>query len=222
MAFFWYMLGGFSLSLLAYLLAIVYIRRRDGIRPGYTGLVVMCISMGGYLLVFWALRRFGVDLLHRGQRDIFWLTLGFVWLGLAVWTVHQRHSSGALLMDLGPSPFYKLNLACGVLMAAVAIPSVLNPDSRAQGVTYITWSAWSFVMARGRFEVRDRGVISGGVLPWHRIAGCVAMANNIVSLTLSRGIQRTVDFKLPPDRRDEFIQIVENRKCANVARPDPA
>ncbi len=222
MALFWYMLGGFSLSVFGYLLAIVYIRRRDGIQPSYAGLVVMCISMGGFLLVFWVLQRFGVDLLRRGSRDIFWLVLSFVWLGLAVWMVHERHSSGALLMDLGPSPSVKLHLVCGVLMAAVAIPCALNPDTRAQGIAFITWSAWSFVMARGRFEVRDRGVMGGSFLPWHRISGCVATADNLVRLTLNRGIQRTVDFKLPPDRRDEFIQIVENRKCANVVRPDPA
>ncbi len=130
------MLGGFSLSVFGYLLAIVYIRRRDGIQPSYAGLVVMCISMGGFLLVFWVLRRFGVDLLRRGSRDIFWLVLSFVWLGLAVWMVHERHSSGALLMDLGPSPSVKLHLVCGVLMAAVAIPCALNPDTRAQGIAY--------------------------------------------------------------------------------------
>src|SRR6476620_218905 len=99
MALRWYMLGGFSLSVLAYLLAMAYIRRRDGIQPSYAGLVVMCISMSGFLFVFWALRGFGVDLLHRGSRDVFWLAMGFVWLGLAIWMVHERHSSGALLMD---------------------------------------------------------------------------------------------------------------------------
>jgi hypothetical protein len=212
MTLLWYTLGGLSLSVLAYLLMIFYVRRRDGVQPGYTGLLIMCMSMGGFLLVLFVLRRFGLDLLHGEPRDIFWLALGLVWFGSAVWTVHQRHSSGALLMDLGPSPFFKLYLGCGVLMATVAIPLALNPDSRAQGVAYVTWSAWSFVMARGRFEVRDRGVISGGLFPWHRISGCLATANNVVSLKLNRGIQRTVDVKLPPNRRDEFIQIVENRK----------
>jgi hypothetical protein len=207
-----YMLGGFGLSVLGYLLAIFYIRRRDGIQPGYAGLLIMCISMGGFLLLFLVLRRFGLDLLHGGPRDIFWLILGFLWLGLAIWTVHQRHSSGTILMDLGPSPLFKLYLGCGVLMAAVAIRSALNPNSRAQAFGYVTWSAWFFVMARGRFEIRDRGVISGGLLPWHNISGCFATANNVVSLKLNRGMQRTVEFKLPPDRRDEFIRIVESRK----------
>jgi hypothetical protein len=215
MALLWYMLGGFGLSVLGYLLAIFYIRRRNGIRPGYAGLLIMCISMGGFLLLFLVLRRFGLDLLHGGPRDIFWLILGFLWLGLAIWTVHQRRSSGTILMDLGPSPLFKLYLACGVSMAAVAIQSALNPTSRAQAFGYVTWSAWFFVMARGRFEIRDGGVISGGLLPWHRISRCFATANNVVSLKLNRGMQRTVDFKLPPDRRDEFIQIVESRKCAN-------
>jgi hypothetical protein len=108
MTLLWYMLGGFSLSVLAYLLMIFYVRRRDGIQPSYAGLMIMCISMGGFVLVLLVLRRFGLDLFHRGPRDVFWLTLGFVWLGLAVWTVHQRHSAGALLIDLGPSPFFKI------------------------------------------------------------------------------------------------------------------
>jgi hypothetical protein len=76
-------------------------------------------------------------------------------------------------------------------------------------------------MARGRFEIRDRGVISGGLLPWHRISRCFATANNVVSLKLNRGMQRTVDFKLPANRRDEFIQIVESRKFANGDAADP-
>jgi hypothetical protein len=208
------MLGGFGVSVLGYLLTIFYIRRLDGIQPGYAGLLIMCTSMGGFLLLFLVLRRFGLDLLHGEPRNIFWLILGFLWLGLAVWTVHQRHSSGAILMDLGPSPLFKLYLTSGVLMASVAIPSAFNPDSRAQAFAYITWSAWSFVMARGRFEVRDRGVISGGLLPWHRISDCFATSDNVVCLKLNRGIQRTVDFKLQSNRRDEFIQIVGSRKCA--------
>ena len=73
MTLLWYMLGGFSVSVLAYLLTIFYIRRRDGVRPSYAGLLIMCISMGGFLLVFLVLRRFGLDLLHGGPRDIFWL-----------------------------------------------------------------------------------------------------------------------------------------------------
>jgi hypothetical protein len=221
MTLLWYMLGGFGVSVLAYLLTIFYIRRRDGIQPGYAGLLIMCISMGGFLLLFLVLRRFGLDLLHGEPRNIFWLILGFLWLGLAVWTVHQRHAGGAILMDLGPSPLFKLYLTFGVLMAMVAIPSAVNPDSRAQAFAYITWSVWSFVMARGRFEVRDRGVISGGLLPWHRISGCFATADNVVCMKLNRGIQRTVDFKLPPNRRGEFIQIVESRKCANSDAADP-
>jgi hypothetical protein len=58
-------------------------------------------------------------------------------------------------------------------------------------------------------------------LPWHNISGYFATANNVVSLKLNRGMQRTVDFKLPPNRRDEFIQIVESRKCANGDAADP-
>jgi hypothetical protein len=112
MTLLWYTLGGFSLSVLAYLLMIFYVRRRDGVQPGYAGLLIMCMSMGGFLLVLFVLRRFGLDLLHGEPRDIFWLALGLVWFGSAVWTVHQRHSSGALLMDLGPSPFF--NFISGV------------------------------------------------------------------------------------------------------------
>jgi len=41
MTLLWYMLGGFGISLLGYLLAIFYSRRRDGIRPGYAGLLIM-------------------------------------------------------------------------------------------------------------------------------------------------------------------------------------
>lgn len=214
MTLLWYMLGGFGVAVLAYLLTIFYVRRLDGIQPGYTGLLIMCLSMAGFLLLFLVLRRFGLDLLHGEPRNIFWLILGFLWLGFAVWTMHQRHSSGAILMDLGPSPLFKLHLTTGVLLATVAIPCALNPDSRAQAFAYITWSVWSIVMARGRFEIRDSGVISAGLLPWHRISECFATADNAVCLKLNRGIQRSVDFKVPSNRRGEFIQIIESRKSA--------
>ena len=70
-------------------------------------------------------------------------------------------------------------------------------------------------MARGRFEVRDRGVIASGLLPWNRIAGCAATADNAVRLNLNKGLQRTVDIRLPADRRDGFIQLVNARKEVN-------
>src|SRR4029077_8963171 len=129
--------------------------------------------------LFLLLKRLGLDLLHGGPRDVFWLILGLVWLGLAIWPVHQRRASGPILMDLGPSPLFKLYLACGLSMAVVAILSALNPNSRAQAFGYVTWAAWFFVMARGRFEIRDRGVMSGGLLPWHRISRCFATDNNV-------------------------------------------
>ena len=109
MTLLWYMLGGFGVSVLAYLLTIFYIRRRDGIWPGYAGLLIMCISMGGFLLVLWVLRRFGLDLLHGGPHDIFWLILGFDGLALLFgpcisgtragpfpWTSDPRHCSNCI------------------------------------------------------------------------------------------------------------------------------
>ena len=70
-------------------------------------------------------------------------------------------------------------------------------------------------MARGRFEVRDRGVIVGSLLPWNRISGCVATADNTVRLNLNKGLRRTVDIKLPADRRDGFIQLISGRNGGN-------
>ena len=82
--------------------------------------------------------------------------------GLFSWTSDPRHR-------------YKLHLVCGVLMAAVAIPCALNPDSRAQGVTYhhmvgmvFRHGTRPFRSARSRSDRRElfcRGIASPGVLP---------------------------------------------------------
>jgi hypothetical protein len=164
----------------------------------------------GFLALFYVLRRFGLNLQSGEPRDIFWLILGFVWIGLVIWTAYQRQSSGAILLDLGRSPLFKLYTACGLLMVAVAIPAAIDPRSRTQAFAFIAWSAWNFVMAGSHLEVRDRGIFSNGFLPWRRIVACVATTDNTVRLQLRRGMTRTLDFKLSPDRRDEFIQLVNS------------
>jgi hypothetical protein len=211
MTLFMVVVGCFGSLVLSYLVTSVYMRRRIGTQPSYTGLLIMCTSVGSFLLAVYVLRRFGVDLLHGQPRDIFWVVLGLVWLVQAVWAGYQRQSSGAVLMDLGPSPMFKLQLAFAILMAALAITFAIDHESRAQAFAYINWSAWFFVMARGRFEVRDGGVISGGFLPWNRIAQCVATGDNAVRLNLNKGLRRTVDLKLPAERRDGFIELVNRR-----------
>jgi hypothetical protein len=204
-------IGGFGTLVLSYVLTSIYMRRRIGIQPNYIGLLIMCTSMACFLLAFYVLRRFGLDLLRGHPRDIFWVVLGLVWLVQAVWAGHQRQSSGEILMDLGPSPIFKLQLALAILMAALAIGLAIAPESRAQAFAYMTWSAWFFQMARGRFEVRNGGVIIGGLLPWNRITQCAATGDNAVRLNLSRGLRRTVDLKLPVERRDGFVELVNGR-----------
>jgi len=210
-----FMLGGFGVMVLSYLLTTLYMRRRNGIQPNYTGLLIMVTSMGCFVAAFYILRRFGLDLQHGQPRDIFWLGLSIVWLVSAARTAYQRQMSGTVLMDLGPAPMFKLHTGLAGLMGALASGLAVNAASRAQAFAYSTWSAWSFVMARGRFEVRDRGVIASGLLPWNRIAGCAATADNAVRLNLNKGLQRTVDIRLPADRRDGFIQLVNARKEVN-------
>jgi hypothetical protein len=97
-------------------------------------------------------------------------------------------------------------------MPALAIAFAINPESRVQAFAQITWSAWFFVMVRGRFQVRDRGIITGGLFPWDRIHRCAATGDNTVRLNLNKGVHRTIDLKLPADRRDAFIQLVNPRK----------
>src|SRR5215510_4902644 len=210
-----FMLGGFGVMVLSYLLTTLYMRRRNGTQPNYTGLLIMVTSMGCFVAAFYILRRFGLDLQYGRPRDIFWLGLSIVWLVSAARTAYQRQMSGTVLMDLGPAPMFKLHTGLAVLMGALAIGLAFNSASRAQAFAYSTWSAWSFVMARGRFEVRDRGVITAGLLPWNRITGCAATADNAVRLNLNKGLQRTVDIRLPADRRDGFIQLVNARKEVN-------
>jgi hypothetical protein len=208
---FLFILGGLSVMVITYLLMTFYMRRRDGVQPSYRGLLILTTSMACTVAVIYMLQRFGLDVRHGHPRDIFWLVLGVAWLVLALRTAYQRQSSGAVLMDLGPAPMFKLQRGFGVLMLGVAIGLAINPESRVQAFAYITWSVWFFVMASGRFQVRDRGIITGGLLPWDRITLCVAMAENRVRLTLNKGLQRTVDLSVPADCRDGFIRLVNGR-----------
>jgi hypothetical protein len=209
-----FLLGGFGVMVVAYLLTTFYMRRRDGVQPSHKDVLIMATFMGCCVLVFYVLDRFGISLQHGQSRNIFSFGLGILLLVLALWTTHERRSSGTVLMDLGRSPLFKLHMGLTVLMAVMAVGFAFYPESRGQAFGYATWSAWFFVMARGRFEVRDRGIIIGSLLKWNRIARCVATDDNKVRLNLSKGIKRTVDLKLPADRRDEFIQLVNSRKAA--------
>jgi hypothetical protein len=206
-----------GVMVLSYLLTVSYMRTRDGVQPSYIGLLIAVTTMGCFVAAFYILRRFGFDLLHPPQ-DIIWLVLGIMWLVSAVWTVYQRQTSGTVLMDLGRAPMLILWIGSAVLLGASAIGLAIN-GSRTQAFAVGTQSAWSFVMARGRIEVRDRGVIlsaANGRLPWNRIAGCVATDYNSVRLNLNSGLQRSVDVRLPADRRDEFIQLVNARRGVKI------
>jgi hypothetical protein len=211
-------LVGFGLMVLSYLLATFYMRRRHGIQPRYTNLLIMITTVGCFVPAFYILRRFGLDLRHGQARDIFWLVLSIVWLVSAGRTAYQRQTSGTVLMDLGPAPMFKLYMGLAVLLGVVAVGLAIDSGSRAQAFAYGAWSAWFFVMARGGFQVRDRGIIAARLLPWNRIAGCVATDDDRVRLSLNKGLQRTIDIKLPAERRDGFIQLVNAHKGMT---PDP-
>src|SRR3954447_5993727 len=83
---FLFILGGFGLMVLSYLLMTFYMRRRNRVQPNYVGLLIMGISMGCFLSAFYILQRSGIDVQHGKPRDVFWIVLGIVWLTLAVWT----------------------------------------------------------------------------------------------------------------------------------------
>src|SRR3954454_496995 len=101
MTLFLFMLGGFGVTVVGYLLTAFYMRRRNGVQPNYMGLLIMGVSMGCFAAAFYVLQRYGLDLQHGPLRNIFWDVLGVVWVVLAVWTAYQRQASGIILMDLG-------------------------------------------------------------------------------------------------------------------------
>jgi hypothetical protein len=224
MEFFWFLLCGSGVMVVAYLLVVFYMRRKDGVQPRYTGLLLTAASLGCFLAVAYVLVRFGVDLQSGRSREIVSLVLGTVCLVSAVGIAYQRQSSGTVLMDIATAPMFRLLMVCGVLVGVLAIASAIYRESHARVFAYVAWSAWLFVRARGRFQVRDRGIMTSGLrglLSWDRIARCVATADNMVRLHLNKGLERAVDLKLPADRRDEFIQLVSQRRGANPAQVDP-
>lgn len=212
-------LGAFALMALAYVGMVAYMRHRDGFQPSYAGLLVMTITMGCMFAAISLLHRFGLDIQHGKPRDVFWTALGMVWVVLAVQTVYHRRFSGTVLMDVGVAPMFKLRIAVAILMVALAISLAVYPESRTQAFAYLTWGAWFFLISRGRIEVRDRGLMVGVFLAWNRIARCESAANDLVRLKLRKGIQRTVHVKLPPARRDQFIELVNERK-SDIAPPE--
>src|SRR5687768_7920780 len=98
MEFLWFLLGGFGVMVITYLLIIRYMSRKEGVQPGYAGLVIAAISMACVLAAFYVLQRVGVDLRSGQPRQMFWSGLGVVWLVLAVVMAYQRRSSGTIVM----------------------------------------------------------------------------------------------------------------------------
>lgn len=217
MEFLWFLIGSFGVLVITYLLIIRYMRRHHGVQPGYGGVAVAAISMICVLVAFYVLHRMGVDL--RGQtRELLWPVLSVVWLVHAAVMAYQRQSSGTVVMDLGPNPMWKLQTGFGVLMAAMAIALIANGDSPAQAFAYAAWAVWLLVMACGRLQIRERGVIASAFVAWKRISGCTATAPDVVRLHLKNGIQRKIDLRLPADRIDEYVELVrrgaEERRLA--------
>ena len=70
-----------------------------------------------------------------------------------------------------------------VLMVPLAIGMSMNPESAVQAFAYLAWAARFVAMAHTRFAVVDRGIMIGGLLPWHRIIGCVPTAYDTVRST---------------------------------------
>jgi hypothetical protein len=71
MEFLWFLFGGFGVMAITYLLIIRYMRRKQGVQPGYVGLVIAAISMVCVLGAFYVLQRVGVDLRSGQPREMF-------------------------------------------------------------------------------------------------------------------------------------------------------
>src|SRR5262245_43604730 len=211
MEFLWFLVGGFGVMAITYVLMIRYMRRHEGVQPGYAGLAIAAISMGCILAAVSALQRVGVDLRSGRPREMLWSGLSVVWLILATVMAYQRRSSGTVVMDLGANPMFKLQTAFAVLMGGMAVALTVHGDSNAQTFAYATWALWLVVMARGRLQVREHGIMASAFLPWKRISGCTAATEDKVRLELNKGLQRKVEIKLPAERIDEFIQLVSRR-----------
>ena len=68
-----FMLGGFGVMVFSYLLTTFFMRRRNGLQPSYTGLLIMVTSMGCLVAAFYVLRRFWTRSAIAQPRDTFWL-----------------------------------------------------------------------------------------------------------------------------------------------------
>jgi hypothetical protein len=209
--FFGIAVGTLGTMTLSYVLVAWYLRKRIGVQPGHRGLLVMLTSAACVLAAFYVARRAGIDLLHGRLREFFWLALAAVWVALTARLIYERRSAGDVVLDIGPTAMSKIQITLAVVMAAMAVALVLSGESRGQALAYAMWSIWSIVMARGRLQIREGGIITGGLLPWRRIVRCAPKNQEHVHLTLNKGLQREIDVKLPVHLQEDFIRIVEQR-----------
>ena len=162
-----FIICGIGVMVLSYLLIGFYIRRNHGVQPGLNGLFIMVDIHGlrpDRLLWLEAFRTRPAS--RAPTRHLLDRARPHVGLVLSVRTAYERQSSGTVLMDLGPSPMFKLQVAFAVLMGGLAVGFSMNRLTRSQAFAHFMWSVWFFVMARGRFQVRG---------PWDYHRGYPAM-----------------------------------------------
>jgi hypothetical protein len=212
------MLGALGTMTLSYLLTARYLRKRVGVQPAYKGLVIMLTTAACFGALLYAAKQAGFDLLHGRPRDVFWLILGAVWIITSARVLYERQTSGAVLMDLGRTPIAKIHLGLAVVMAVAAVGLGVSGDSPTQSVAYGAWAVWCLVMARGRLQIREYGIMTTGTLRWQRIVRCVAKDRDKVHLHLNKGWQRDIDINVPADVRDEFLRIIEQRTGVAAAQ----
>jgi hypothetical protein len=212
------MLGALGTMTLSYVLTARYLRQRVGVQPAYKGLVIMLTTAACFGAALYAAKAAGFDLLHGRPRDVFWLILGAVWIITSARVLYERQTSGAVLIDLGRTPIAKIHLGLAVVMAVAAVGLAVSGDSPAQSVAYGAWAVWCLVMARGRLQIREGGIMTTGTLRWQRIVRRVAKDRDKVHLHLNKGWQRDIDIKVPADIRDEFLRIIEQRTGVAAAQ----
>jgi hypothetical protein len=156
-----------------YLLAW-YLLKRANLKPANKGLVIGLLSMAGTLLLYFALKQFGIDLFRPGLPNlIFEGILAFSMLCLALRVVVARARSGPALVDLGPSPLRTMHLALGVFSTGLGISELFGPGIfPAMGGVGISVGILFLALGLARNQICGEGICWGdGLLRWKRIAG---------------------------------------------------
>lgn len=150
---------------------------------------------------------------------VLWGLVALAFLG--TW-LYGRGAGGGVLLDCGPIPMRHLFLMNAVLFPVMGLTSAATSESKAVAISsavfWILFAAYWLIMATGRLQVRENGILRYcSLLRWGRIAS-YRWANDSTLLVKGKGLLSWFEGALPvpPEQKQAFQELLTTH-CS--ARP---